>query len=92
VTHYARYLLQCVASCCSVLQCVSVCCSAVLVNCISKLRAKHRRFQPIAYYIVLQCVAECCSVLQCVAVWFNALQCVATRCSVLQCHLSKQQM
>ena len=50
-----RYVLQCVAVCCSVLRCVAVWCSVlrcVAVSC-----------------SMLHCVAVCCSVLQCVAVF-----------------------
>jgi len=80
---FARYVLQCVAVCCSILQFVAAFCSvlqrgAVCCN-------------------VVQCVATCCSVLQCCSVFYgweivccSVLQCVAVCCSVLQyagvCH------
>ena len=64
-----RYLLQCVAVCCSVLQYVAVCSSvqqSAAVCCSA-----------------LQCAAVCCSVLQCVAVRCSVLQCTFRHCSTV---------
>ena len=66
-----RYVLQCVAVCCSVLQCVAVCCS--VLQCVA------------VWWSVMQCVAVCCSVLQCVAVCCSVMQCVAVCQSVVVC-------
>ena len=72
--HSGRYVLQCVAVCCSVLQCVAVGCSVLqwaAVCCSAKKRHISTRV--------------CCSVLRCTAVCCSVLQCVAVCCSVLQC-------
>ena len=55
-----RYVLQCVAVCCSVLQCVAVCCNCVCAELGAELEAEHDKYQVR--------VAVCCRVLQCVAV------------------------
>ena len=91
-----RWVLQCVAVCCSVLQCVAVCCSVLqcaaaccsVLHCVAVCCSV---LQCIAVCCsVLQCVAECCSVLQCVALCYSVLQCAAVCCSVLQCDIALQ--
>jgi len=49
-SYVIKYVLQCVAVCCSVLQCVAVCCS--VLQCVAMCCS------------VLQCAAVCCNVLQ----------------------------
>ena len=65
----SEFLLQCVATRCSMLQCVAVCCS--VLQCVAVCCS------------VLQCVAVCCSVL-CGNAQF-LLQCGAVCCSVMCC-------
>ena len=95
-----KYMLQCVAVCCSGLlmqcdavrcsvpQCASVCCSEL--QCVLWDSQKWFHLESLQMHVavccsVLQCVALCCSVLRCVAVCCSVLQCVAVCCSVLQC-------
>ena len=65
LTSLMRFVLHCVAACCSVLQCVAV--YRNVFWCI------------LVFCSVLQCVSVCCSVFQCVAVCFSVLQSVPVR-------------
>jgi len=69
VTGTYKFVLQCVAVCCSALQCVAVRC-----NFLTIVDANHLSVD--VYCTVSHCVAQCC-VLQCVAECSSLLQYIA---------------